>query len=184
MFFSTAASCPVWTTTYGNSSEDCRCGDSLKSTVTCSMSPYQLSVLHCYCMTYNKIDQVTVGECLLKCYLLSSRFSGKIPIHVNNSRALNSDVCGSFNRDGHLCGDCMKGYGPPVYSFSLECVECNKEDFRSNLITYITIAYGPLTVLYALIIVFKISFTTARFGAYNYNDMANCHYHVSSSHYF
>ena len=167
MFFSTAASCPVWTTTYGNSSEDCRCGDSLKSIVTCSMSPYRLSVLHCYCMTYNiKIDQVTVGECLLKCYLLSSRVSEKIPIHVNNCRALNSDVCGSFNRDGHLCGDCMEGYGPPVYSFSLECVECSKEDFRSNLIKYITIAYGPLTVLYALIIVFKISFTTARFGAY------------------
>ena len=169
VFFSAAVCCPIWTISYGNSSEYCRCGDSLDSTVACSMTPYQVSVSYCYCMTYNKkINQVTVGECLMKCYFYywSSKYPQKIPIHVNYSEALNSDVCGSFKRDGHLCGDCIKGYGPPVYSYSLECVKCNKEEFGSNLIKYITIAYGPLTILYGLIIIFKMSFTSARFSAY------------------
>ena len=168
-FFRAAVCCPIWTISYGNSSEDCRCGDSLDSTVACSMTPYQVSVSYCYCMTYNKkINQVTVGECLMKCYFYyrTRIYPQKIPIHVNHSEALNSEVCGSFKREGHLCGACIEGYGPPVYSYSLECVKCNKEDFWSNLIKYIAIAYGPLTVLYGLIIIFKMSFTSARFSAY------------------
>ena len=39
---------------------------------------------------------------------------------------LNDMMCGPYNRKGLLCGRCIDGYGPPVYSYDLKCADCSK----------------------------------------------------------
>ena len=43
----------------------------------------------------------------------------------------------------------------PVYSYDLSCVECT--DYKYNWLKYMAVAYGPLTVFYFIIIIFRIS---------------------------
>lgn len=52
-------------------------------------------------------------------------------------------------------------YGPPVYSYSFTCVQCNATHFKPNLFKYMTFAFVPLTVFYGAVITFKIRATSA-----------------------
>ena len=67
---------------------------------------------------------------------------------------LDRKVCGHLNRTGQMCCSCQEGYAPPVYSYSLACVECS--DYKNNLLKYLAVAYLPLTDFY-FIVIFNIS---------------------------
>ena len=155
---SITAGCPLWTS-YNETLKRCQCGSSLDGLVDCVVGPNQvsLSVLYCYCMTYNdKLGQATVGQCMAKCHLSSRMGSlAKNRIHAEEYDGLNSDVCGNKGRTGHLCGDCIEGYAPPVYSYSVECVRCNETSYK-----YISCAYVPLTIFYIIVLLKKISITS------------------------
>ena len=154
---SSITACPPWTV-YDESSKDCQCGSSVQGKVDCIAAPYQVSVFHCYCMTYNEeIDLVTVGRCSATCDFLYDYSSVLKP---NDSQSLNAAVCGDQNRKGQLCGDCIEGYGPPVYSYTMKCMECNEEDFKHNLMKYLCAAFLPLTLFYFLVVILKISITS------------------------
>ena len=113
-------------------------------------------------MTYNdKLGQATVGQCMVRCHFPSTKGSlMKNHIHAEEYDGLNSDVCGSKGRTGHLCGDCIEGYAPPVYSYSVECVRCNETSYKYNIIKYISCAYVPLTIFYIIVVLKKISITS------------------------
>ena len=68
---------------------------------------------------------------------------------------LNNEMCRPFNRNGTMCGQCIEGHGLPVYSYNLSCVECT--DYKYNWLKYIAVAYGPLTLFYFFIIIFRVS---------------------------
>ena len=93
-----------------------------------------------------------VGPCLYTCSKKYQHFS------VNQSAKLNNETCGPFKRTGMLCSKCIEGYGLPVYSYSLSCVNCT--DYKYNWIKYIAVAYGPLTLFYIAAVVFRISATS------------------------
>ena len=132
--------------------------------VDCTTVPYQVSVFDCYCMTYNEeIDLITVGRCLATCHF---RYGYSKVLKSNDSELLNAEVCGDLKREGQLCGDCIEGYGPPVYSYSMKCVECNEEYFKHNLIKYLCAAFLPLTLFYFLVVILKISITSHIMVAY------------------
>ena len=60
---------------------------------------------------------------------------------------------------GHsVYSKCIQGYGLPVYSYKLECVEC--DDNENNWLKYLAVAYGPLALFYILVAMFSISFTS------------------------
>ena len=157
---SISTACPIWTV---QTSSQCICGDSLKGVVDCSLYPYQVSVLGCYCMTYNdKISKVTVGRCLITCqgWHLMHEIQSKEP------HQLNDEVCGHLNRTGQLCGDCVPGHAPPVHSYSLKCVHCDERDFAYNLAKYVFFAFFPLTILYIIVILWKVSITSHKMVAF------------------
>ena len=154
---SSITACPLWTF-YNESSKVCQCGSSVHGEVDCTAVPYQVSVFHCYCMTYNEeISLVSVGGCSATCYF---GYGYSKVLQSNDSVSLNAEVCGDLKREGQLCGDCLKGYGPPVYSYSMKCVVCNEEDFKHNLMKYLCAAFLPLTLFYFLVIILKISITS------------------------
>ncbi len=146
----------------------CKCGNGLGGVVQCNSATLQVSVLHCYCMTYNRqSNQTLVGHCTAS-YIAREPSPGKIhnQLHTNNSESINSEVCGKFNRDGQLCGKCIEGYGPPVYSYNFQCVKCDKLNFKSNLLKYIAVAFLPLTGFYLIVIVFKVRATAGFMVSY------------------
>ena len=79
---------------------------------------------------------------------------------------LNSEFCGRYSREGQLCGRCMNNTGPPVYSYSLECVPCLETEFKSNLFKYVAVAFLPSTIFYLGAVMFKLSVTSGNMVAY------------------
>ncbi len=65
----------------------------------------------------------------------------------NNTDDLNSYSCGRMNRDSVLCGQCLPGYSPLLYSYEMKCINCTGENMTYNWIKYIAVAYIPLTLL-------------------------------------
>ena len=168
-----STSCPIWTAyNYDSSKEYCECGNYLGGIVKCVNFPHQVSVLYCYCMTYNDlIEDFTVGQCYYNCYFTRNRYTcidKNLVCYTNESFSHNVETCSRFNRDGHLCGDCMEGYGPPVYSYSLKCVQCSEDEFKGNLLKYIIVGYLPLTVFYFVVVLLKFSATSQQMVVYTF----------------
>ena len=111
-------------------------------------------VMECYCLTADKDANLYIGECFYGCLM---RNTSSIYYEVN----ISSDTCSLFNRRGILCGQCKDGYGVPAYSFSLRCVTCGGESLWITISRYILVAYGPLTVFLALIVVFTFGINSA-----------------------
>ena len=142
-----------WTLQYEeNATTNCKCGVSLQGIVRCDPSSFNLEVLYCYCVTYSEILNTTVvGYCLTTCH--GTHTATRIDAH--NVSDLDGIMCGSLHRTGQMCGGCEKGYAPPVYSYSMACVECSHYNY--NWVKYIVIAFLPLTVFYVFVVVFRIS---------------------------
>ena len=144
---------------YG-SNGTCQCGRSIHGTVSCSNNSNQVSILRCYCMTYDSTEDVVLGSCPYGCgyFNSSSRWRGKeiyhqLPLNVTN---LNQVICGRLNRDYRLCSKCSKGFSPLVYSYDLNCIKCNS---KYNWLKYVAVAYIPLTIFYLIVVLFRIDAT-------------------------
>ena len=163
--------CPVWTT-YNSTAGQCECGDSLGGVVRCLPSTLKVSLLRCYCMTYNEEANTTVvGPCIFlcadnygkneHCYTFNNYFE------TNSTHLLNQKICGPFNRRGQLCSRCLPNYALPVYSYrSLNCTQCERSEFVHNLFKYMCVAFLPLTMFYLVVITFKISITSGNLTGY------------------
>ena len=137
-FGSPAIDCPPWYYT----SEDgkyCLPGRVIKDTISINPTTKQISILNFYCMT--KTGNVTVlGGCLYS----AVHALQYIPLPCNASE-LNDYMCAGLNREGKLCGRCVKGFAPSVYSYSMKCVPCSLYHSR-NIFKYILIAFGPMSL--------------------------------------
>ena len=154
--------CPTWfyPKTLMNGSTVCACGDSLGETIKCNNRTHEVSlVAHtCYWITYGKDGHnVVIGPTIYGCGVSGQKVG---PCHRNNilvpSNPDNlSKVCDRYNRDGQLCGKCMKDFAPSVYSYSMNCVHC--QGHASNWLQYVAVAFLPLTAFFVFVITFRIS---------------------------
>ena len=113
--------CPLWQV---NTTGRCKCSsETFHCIVKCQDDPYQLFLHDCYCMTYShEMNQLLVGSCQYSCHRIADELF--IHILVNTTSQINEFICGIYNRQGQLCGNCVSGYAPPVYSYYLSCVNC------------------------------------------------------------
>ena len=160
--------CPLWTTFNSTTGKcECECGSDLVGVVTCNPDTLEISLLRCYCMTYDEhTDTTEVGPCYFTCDRRTSHPYVAGRINTNNSHELNQDICGPFQRTGRLCAKCVNNHSLPVYSLYMKCTECSRSEFKLNLIKYLAVAYLPLTLFYIVINVFKISILTGDLVAY------------------
>ena len=123
---SACCGCPLWFV-YNTTLEDCQCGRSLGGIVECDEATERIALQTCYCMTHNlETNQTVVGFCLLTCRRQHDRKCQiNNDVETNQASELNEVMCGRFNRRGQLCGECADGYGFPVYSYSMSCVNCS-----------------------------------------------------------
>ena len=152
--------CPLWTTLQNNS---CKCGSNISGLVQCEDERGAFAVSNCYCMTTDKNNDIPlVGACHYNCHLLSK--TNIYNLNVNTTQDLDNATCGPQKRTGVLCGECIEGYGLPVYSYSPSCVECSH--YKYNWLKYIAVAYIPLTLFYAVIVLFRVSATSGLMAGY------------------
>ena len=131
----------------------CECGDSVHGILTCT-NGYSYAA-SCYCVTYTgngteSSGEAVIGACLYTC---------------DNVHRVNKPTdCGRWNREGELCGRCQPNHAPPIYSYSLECVQCpaqGKEKAKLWL-QYIAMAYGPLTLFLVAVTCFRVNLVSPK----------------------
>ena len=120
-------------------------------------------VLRCYCLTSDssssnsRTPTLFVGNCLYGCF----RTEPTAEYYTTSLPFSNNGTCSVFNREGVLCGQCSRDHAPPAYSFSLTCIHCGNVSLWTTAPRYIAVAFGPLTIFLAVIVVFTISVNTA-----------------------
>ena len=149
--------CPPWYQE-SNKKDKCEKGATFKFMLLFEQHTLQTWLQPFYCMTSdenatNRTD--VIGGCLYSFHV--HYISTYYPLPCNISK-LNDYTCGGLNREGQLCGRCKKGFAPPVYSYTLSCVNCT--DYHLNWLKYIGVAFGPLTIFCILICFFHISATS------------------------
>lgn len=153
--------CSSWTV-FNSTSNKCTCGDSLGGILKCQNTKklVKISLERCYCVsnyTTNSSSREVVGNCLYACSSLYSKKRFQISRDVSFTNNGDDSVCGDYKRRGLMCGLCEHNHTPPAYRYNLTCVECT--DYKFNWLKYIAIAYLPLTAVYVLVLVAKISAT-------------------------
>ena len=151
------ASCPPW---FEPSNGTCKCGKTIHDIVKCDETLQKSSVLDCYCMTYNESTGTVVGACFYNCVSTKDTKDVVYRRMPKTVEELNHDMCGDFNRDGQLCGECETNYSPPVYSYDLQCTMCSGGLY--NWMKYVAVAFVPLTVFLVLVLCCRISATSPK----------------------
>ena len=127
----------------------CHCGSTVHGVVTCNEQTKEVMVLDCYYMTTDSANQTVVGACLYNCVNLSHNAEyQQIVYHQAPSH------CTHLRRNGTLCGECENDHFPHAYSYDMDCIKCTSP---YSWWTYIAVAYLPLTIFIAIILVFRIS---------------------------
>ena len=116
--------CPPWFFPDTDNGTECVCSSYETATVVkCSKGTALLRIG--VCMTYNNETRDTeIGPCP---YILkrSNFSSGNHYFHLQKHTSnLTSFMCGPLHRKGLLCGECEDGFGPALYSYTLECKQC------------------------------------------------------------
>ena len=145
--------CPPWykPTTDGH----CVFGNGVNSVVESVPRTMQTELQYLHCITTSnasKPGREVLGSCLLRFPTYFGETYFTLPCNISE---LNTFMCGAGNREGQLCGRCKEGFSAPVYSYSLNCVNCT--DYSLNWIKYLAIAFGPLTVFSITVTHFHIS---------------------------
>ena len=149
------ASCPPW---FEPLNGTCKCGDSVDGIVNCDETLQESAILDCHCMTYNESTGTVVGACFYNCVHnnnLKDVVYHPIPKTVEH---VNDVMCGRLNRSGQLCGECKANHTTLVYSYDLECTLCSGSEY--NWVSYVAIAFVPLTVFLVLVLCCRISATS------------------------
>ena len=132
--------------------DSCKCGSTLGGTVTCKDDPEDeyVYIETCLCMTVDShTGETVVGACPYSCAVAG--------VWYPNGSLLNYHMCTeTWNRQGRLCSQCIDGHGPPVYSYSMQCIPCSPEVVRDSIV-YFLVSFLPLTVFCLVIITLRIS---------------------------
>ena len=157
-------SCPLWQF-YNNTPKSCECGNDIQGAVWCNETTKEVRLLNYYCMTLNQTNgQTVVGKCFFGC---KGTFSIKDVYNrlPEGKSKLNDWLCGGLNKNGTSCGECKQGYSRVVYSYDLNCQKCTSSHSQ-NVAKFVAAAFGPLTLFYILVVVFKVSATSPQLTSY------------------
>ena len=146
--------CPAWTLPDINKST-CSCGSSHRGTVACDPHTLNVSLQAGYCMTYDYAENTTY---LARCLYGQKKTHGSYRHLPHNVYTLNSSMCGPFNRQGRVCGECKPGHSPGVFSADLDCYRCSGSYHGWGL--YLLLELVPITILFLVIVFFQLRATS------------------------
>ena len=153
-------SCPTWL--YRSDQGQCVCGSRLLNVILCNNISQEVSIQDTFCLTSygNGSNDAVAGRCLYAHCQPKTVFNLYDDVDKNIS-CQDKRLCGYLNRQGRLCGQCKMDHFVSAYSYDLKCYRCSSGLLR-NIIFYLTVAYIPLTVFLAIVVIFHIPFSTPR----------------------
>ena len=153
--------CSTWL--YPSKEGWCTCGSSLHDVMICNNETEEVSILRSFCLTTFDRDssEAVVGRCLYtQNHGQATGVKDGLYIRVNkNLSQQDQQLCSYLNRDGQLCGKCKPSYFLSAYSYDLKCYRCQSRLIR-NTLTYLAVAFLPLTLFLIVVVVFHISATS------------------------
>lgn len=120
-----------------------------------------------YCFSCdNSTCGLTVGTCFIDFDVGKPDYTtGYYTVEAYSCQQLNDEICGVINREGPLCSKCMSGYGPSLYSSTVQCEECHHDNSIWLWLIYVVLEIAPPTIFYLLVILFNVSTTSPPFTA-------------------
>ena len=125
--------------------------------ITCADQTAQLG--YNLCMTYENETTISVGFCPyfdLSNYNISEPGLISLPDNISE---LNDYMCGSMNRKGTLCSECIDGHGPSVTSTKFRCSDCSNAWY--SVLLYLLLELVPVTIFYLIVLFFQLNLTSA-----------------------
>ena len=150
-------SCPTWL--YRSEEEKCVCGSRLLNVILCNNISQEVSIQNSFCLTSygNGSNDAVAGRCLYAYCQPTSVYDLYDKVNKDIFRQ-DQTLCGYLNREGRLCGKCKQDHYVSAYSYDLKCYKCSR-GLLENIILYLTVAYVPLTVFLAIVVIFHVSFS-------------------------
>ena len=151
-----ASGCPTW---YRNTSGHCECGVEVSGLIICHEDENTVDVPMGFCMTYDySTGSVLAGNCP---YGYNSNMTNRMYSSLpTDPSQLNETTCGPYNREGLLCGYCIEGFGPAVYSTDLSCAKCTDISTGLAIMCYLLLQFLPVTVFFLLIAILHFNITS------------------------
>ena len=160
----TPGHCPAWS--YFNSAKQ-KCNHTLVFYTT-EFFDNSTHLRVGYCLTYKEdTGIVSFASCP---YFQPNRFNvrkNKLNIwyiHLpDNISKLNGYMCGSMNRKGRVCQECIDGFGLAILSegFDFQCSNCTESNFLHSVTLFLFLEFIPVTTFYLIILIFQINITSA-----------------------
>ena len=144
--------CPTWHF-YNQNSGKCECYKSTGNDDVIKCRDNGVTVLqYGQCMTHECSYFQPTGHIISEV--------GYITLPSNVSE-LNNYVCGPMYRKSQLCSECIDGFGLSATSVLFTCSNCTHFSLTYGIPLYILIEIIPLTVLYLIILIFRINLTSS-----------------------
>ena len=161
-----AENCPTWTY-FSNATQSCQCGDNNNKMTSCVKdgNSSKVGVFYRFCMTQNnEKTKVVVGACPYN--KGGDEYESISAYHSlpSNVTELDRAMCGLTGRTGQLCGQCMEGHSPPVYSYYPQCVNCTAD--TNNWAKYLAVSLLPTTAFFTGALVFRFRATSPLLNGY------------------
>ena len=145
------------------------------TTSKCDCDEFVVDIIYIKCNQPDKRAYIRNGVCFMSATNSNTYSVGYCPLTLGNWEnitnrlysklpsdpdMLNATMCGPYNREGYLCGKCIDGYGLPVYSHDLKCVNCSKFSTGVSIVMYIIIQFVPITMFFVCAVVFHLNITS------------------------
>ena len=88
-------------------------------------------------------------------YNITNSVYMELPIRLTE---LTESMCAPLNRRSVVCSECKNGFGLSINSFGYKCTNCNGAWYAVPLTLFLE--FGPVTLFYLLILVFRVSVTS------------------------
>ena len=143
--------CPTWHY-YNNETGKCECGFQL----SCSSDGNKVDIDITFCATpFGQDGDYYIGSSVLFYIPYNgSRVFSEMP---ENTSQLEEVMCSPHNRRGFMCGECINGHGPAVFSPTMNCVNCSRGISRYGVIVYLLLQLSPTTVIFICLVIFHFN---------------------------
>ena len=145
---------------YNTTTSKCQCDEFLAEYqfVSCNQQRNRAYIHSGVCLTTGATNNsFTFGLCPLtfgNWKNITNRLWLELP---SDPDMLNATMCGPYNREGLLCGKCIDGYGLPVYSLDVKCVNCSSLSTSASITLYVIIEIFSTTLFFMFVTVFHLN---------------------------
>ena len=152
---SNTTTCPTW---FYYNNVTCECGPQLGGAIHCNQQEMTAEIANGFCAISTKHEGLYyAGYCPFRhTENNTDRLYSEMP---SDPDLLNDTMCGPYNRKGLLCGRCIDGYGPAVYSFDRKCANCSKISTGSAISLYLFLELISITLFFMCVVIFHLDIT-------------------------